>query len=629
MAYTLGEAAKATGISKASISRAINSGRISAIKKDDGSFSIEPVELHRVYPPKSAAPVTETPSETLRNGNADTRNGSDSNVLQARLDAALEQLRDRDGTIDDLRRRLDQSDEERREAQARVIGLLAGTGPTESIAGLEDTLGRNGVTSNYLYDLAPYTHRLVQEMTSGRALFSQPPMPIKCAGAPQKAMYLSCDIWRRAGLLPGIDVEFHNAGAVLFGVSTYVPALMDYIARYGIDLRLESNLVAVDGARRVATFECKRDGRTETIERAFDMLHVVPPHVSHDWVAKSPLAAPSGFIDVDEATLRHKRYDRHAIRDAHAKSHAVLRGTLTVHDDLAPELRQGIFGHPCTYGVVARLSSAPSDIHSDAIPAPRGFAIKVIGVEGERLSPDIGGANQDFLMVNFPVLAFGTIAKYKLMLSLLEANAHAPDTFQRLIAGTARGAKKTVEALGMTPGATLEGLARDNHHPLGESYHTQGAIRFGDHVAKLALSPASDNVRALTGQPVGKADFSTMRDVMVEHFAGQGAEYALSAQLCTDLAEMPVEDAAVRWDEKVSPHRPIATLRFAAQDAYAPARQVYGRQAGPRGRRKSSRHVVRPGRGKVPDVEGPSAPWKRARRGSRLSRPHSPEECSS
>lgn len=135
MAYTLGEAAKATGISKASISRAINSGRISAIKKEDGSFSIEPVELHRVYPPKSAEPVTQTLSGTIRNGDADTRNGPDSNVLQARLDAALEQLRDRDGTIDDLRRRLDQSDEERREAQARVIGLLAGPGPTESKRG--------------------------------------------------------------------------------------------------------------------------------------------------------------------------------------------------------------------------------------------------------------------------------------------------------------------------------------------------------------------------------------------------------------------------------------------------------------------------------------------------------------
>ncbi len=135
MAYTLGEAAKATGISKASISRAINSGRISAIKKDDGSFSIEPVELHRVYPPKSAAPVAETVIGTPRNADADTRNGSDSNVLQARLDAALEQLHDREGTIDDLRHRLDRSDEERREAQARVIGLLAGPGPTESKRG--------------------------------------------------------------------------------------------------------------------------------------------------------------------------------------------------------------------------------------------------------------------------------------------------------------------------------------------------------------------------------------------------------------------------------------------------------------------------------------------------------------
>jgi excisionase family DNA binding protein len=135
MAYTLGEAAKATGISKASISRAINSGRISAVKNEGGSFSIEPVELHRVYPPKSSATVSATPPETMRNTEGGTGNTSDSNVLQARLDAALEQLRDRDGTIGDLRHRLDRSDEERREAQARVIGLLAGPGPTESKRG--------------------------------------------------------------------------------------------------------------------------------------------------------------------------------------------------------------------------------------------------------------------------------------------------------------------------------------------------------------------------------------------------------------------------------------------------------------------------------------------------------------
>ena len=63
----------------------------------------------------------------------------------------------------------------------------------DAIEGLEDTLGRNGVTSNYRYDLAPYTWELVQGLRGGRALFTQPPMPIKCAGAPQKAMYLSGD----------------------------------------------------------------------------------------------------------------------------------------------------------------------------------------------------------------------------------------------------------------------------------------------------------------------------------------------------------------------------------------------------------------------------------------------------
>lgn len=124
MSYTLGEAAKATGVSKASLSRAVGSGRISATKNDDGSFSIEPVELHRVYPPKSAVAVAATPSETLRNSHP---NPNDASVLCARLEALTEQLRDRDMTIDDLRRRLDMADDERREAQGRVIGLLTGT----------------------------------------------------------------------------------------------------------------------------------------------------------------------------------------------------------------------------------------------------------------------------------------------------------------------------------------------------------------------------------------------------------------------------------------------------------------------------------------------------------------------
>ena len=63
----------------------------------------------------------------------------------------------------------------------------------DRIEGLRDSLGKNGVTSNYAFDLAPYTFELVHSMRGGKAIFTQPPMPIKCAGAPQKAMYLSGD----------------------------------------------------------------------------------------------------------------------------------------------------------------------------------------------------------------------------------------------------------------------------------------------------------------------------------------------------------------------------------------------------------------------------------------------------
>ncbi|TFI59738.1 TIGR01244 family phosphatase [Sphingomonas parva] len=178
-----------------------------------------------------------------------------------------------------------------------------------AIPGLSETLGKNRVTSNYRYDLAPYTWELVQNLKQGRALFTQPPMPIKCAGAPQKAMYLSCDEWLRSGRLDDVKVEFHNAGAVLFGVPTYVPPLMGYVDRYGIDLRFESKLIAVDGPRRVATFERKRpDGQTSVAHESFDMLHVCPPQTAPDFVRESPLAAASGWVDVDQWTLQHARF---------------------------------------------------------------------------------------------------------------------------------------------------------------------------------------------------------------------------------------------------------------------------------------------------------------------------------
>ncbi|GAA4020781.1 hypothetical protein GCM10022280_21570 [Sphingomonas swuensis] len=174
----------------------------------------------------------------------------------------------------------------------------------EAIDGLKETLGRNGVTSNYRPDLAPYTWDLVRNLRSGAALFTQPPMPIKCAGAPQKAMYLSANHWEREGVLGNVQVTFHSAAPTLFGVKEYVPALEQTIDRYGIETHFGNNLIAVDGEARLATF--KSGDTVET--RSFDMLHVTPPQKAVEVVANSFLSDKGGYVDVDQQTLQHRLF---------------------------------------------------------------------------------------------------------------------------------------------------------------------------------------------------------------------------------------------------------------------------------------------------------------------------------
>jgi sulfide:quinone oxidoreductase len=193
----------------------------------------------------------------------------------------------------------------------------------DGIEGLRATLGKNGVTSNYSFDTAPYTWELVQNLRSGRAIFTQPAMPIKCAGAPQKAMYLSCDHWFRTGRLKDIQVEFDLVTAALFGVAAYVPALMEYVKKYNIALNFTTRLTKVDGPNRKAWFEVVKDGNKEIVEKSFDMIHICPPQTTPDFVRKSSLVNAAGWIEVSEQTLQHVRYPNiFALGDACSASNA-------------------------------------------------------------------------------------------------------------------------------------------------------------------------------------------------------------------------------------------------------------------------------------------------------------------
>lgn len=224
----------------------------------------------------------------------------------------------------------------------------------DGIEGLSETLGRNGVTSNYRADLAPYTWELVKQMKHGKAVFTQPPMPIKCAGAPQKALYLSGDHWFSNGMIDDVNIEFYNAGAVLFGVKEYVPALQSYIDRYKAKVHYSHKLVKVDGERKLAWFETTTaDGDVSTVETSFDMLHVCPPQTAPDFIRSSPLADAAGWVDVDPGTLQHTRYPNiwglgDATNTPNAKTAAAVRKQAPI---VAANITADINGQPqqCKY----------------------------------------------------------------------------------------------------------------------------------------------------------------------------------------------------------------------------------------------------------------------------------------
>ncbi|MEZ4402598.1 MAG: FAD/NAD(P)-binding oxidoreductase [Kofleriaceae bacterium] len=176
------------------------------------------------------------------------------------------------------------------------------------IDGLADHLGQGGVCSNYRYDLVDSTWRTLDSVTTGNAIFTFPSTPIKCAGAPQKIMYLADEHLRRRGVRDQVPVIFASAGKGIFGVERYAKSLRAIVAAKGIDTRFRTELVAVRPAAKEAVFRNLDDG-AETV-LGYGMLHVVPPQSAPDVIKQSPLASadPLGWVEVHKHTLQHVRF---------------------------------------------------------------------------------------------------------------------------------------------------------------------------------------------------------------------------------------------------------------------------------------------------------------------------------
>ena len=203
------------------------------------------------------------------------------------------------------------------------------------IKGLEETLGKNNISSNYSFQHAPYTWEMIENFPGGTAVFTNPTTPIKCGGAPHKIMYLACDYWRKKGILDKCDVHYISGASVIFGVKEYAETLLKVIAKYNIHVHYSANVTAIDGKNKTIEFETKEiddnltqklssenagyydivenDGVEELkkVTLKFDLCHAVPPQSAPDFIKNSPLRDaqnPLGYVEVDKNTLQHTRF---------------------------------------------------------------------------------------------------------------------------------------------------------------------------------------------------------------------------------------------------------------------------------------------------------------------------------
>ncbi|KAH8317960.1 hypothetical protein KR067_001745 [Drosophila pandora] len=191
--------------------------------------------------------------------------------------------------------------------------LLIATGMQlkyEKIPGLVEALETpdSNVCSIYSPKYVENVYKVLQNTKKGNAVFTFPNCPIKCAGAPQKIAYISDHYFRKMGRRSDVNIIYNTTLPNIFGVPHYAKALWKVVKERDIKVNLSCNLVEVKSKNNVAVFEdLKNPGKF--FETEYSMLHVTPPMTAPDELVRcKELVGDCGFVDVDGATLQHKKY---------------------------------------------------------------------------------------------------------------------------------------------------------------------------------------------------------------------------------------------------------------------------------------------------------------------------------
>ncbi|KAK7074777.1 hypothetical protein SK128_016877 [Halocaridina rubra] len=176
------------------------------------------------------------------------------------------------------------------------------------IKGLPEAFETPGVGSNYSPLYVNKTFESLKNFKEGNALFSFPNTPVKCAGAPQKIMYISEEYFRKQGKRDKANIEYYTSLPVLFGIKKYADALWKVVNERKININLRHNLVEVKPDSREAVFQ-NLDKPDELRTVKYEMLHVTPPMSAPDVLKNcSALVNEAGFLKVNKETLQHEDF---------------------------------------------------------------------------------------------------------------------------------------------------------------------------------------------------------------------------------------------------------------------------------------------------------------------------------
>lgn len=285
------------------------------------------------------------------------------------------------------------------------------------------------------------------------------------------------------------------------------------------------------------------------------------PVSSEEQIPPDEAALTRVIIEDAVRVVEQHRDNTRVLRDAHAKAHGCVKGEVQVLDDLADDLRQGVFSEPGkTWQAWVRLSNGNAYPQFDSARDARGMAVKLLDVPGEKLMPGAAHAGeQDFVMFNHPVFFVSDVAEYR-------SNFAAQADGKKVLAFFPSWDPRSWEIRHLI--IALKTLAPAPETPVSTTYNSIAPYKLGPLNIKYRVVPAPQNCPPyqLPEQNTDLPNF--LRNALYQQLSLDRAPacFELQVQRQNPQYYMPIEDTSVQWSEKISPFQTVARITVAPQD---------------------------------------------------------------